>query len=173
MAVTTLCRCWLGSAKTNISAILLRMETKTCTKCHASKPLDAFHLLSHGKKGRHPRCKECRLTQERERYALDPQRQMQRPNRSRSVALRYERKRKYGITEEQMQARLAAQKNLCAICKFPLPLCVDHCHTSSLVRGLLCSSCNIGLGHFKDDPVRLQAAIEYLEGWQSGNAAAC
>ncbi len=40
---------------------------------------------------------------------------------------------------------------------------MDHCHESGRFRGWLCSACNSALGHAKDSPHHLQAAIAYLE----------
>lgn len=80
----------------------------------------------------------------------------------------YYRLKRYGITEEQYQQMLADQGNACAICETPftegVKVCVDHCHDKKHVRGILCDPCNRGLGAFRDDPDRLQNAINYLDG---------
>lgn len=46
----------------------------------------------------------------------------------------------------------------------PKRLAIDHCHDTGKVRGLLCMSCNIGLGAFKDVPELLFVAYLYLKG---------
>lgn len=80
-------------------------------------------------------------------------------------------KRKYGITIEDFKAMLCSQEGVCAICKeFETvkengrvrALHVDHCHDTGKVRGLLCDSCNRGLGKFKDNPDLLDKAAQYL-----------
>lgn len=77
---------------------------------------------------------------------------------------RAKRYKGYGISDEDYQALLARQGGLCGICrKKKRPLCVDHCHVTGKVRGLLCHKCNLGLGHYDDDPVLTRAATSYLE----------
>lgn len=71
--------------------------------------------------------------------------------------------KKYGITTEDHEQMLKEQGGACAICKEVGPLVVDHCHQTTVVRGLLCSHCNLGLGHFKDNAGTLRAAANYLE----------
>ena len=77
-------------------------------------------------------------------------------------------KQKYGITLEQYQNLLDKQQNRCAICKIDKNLtrkrfCVDHCHITGTVRGLLCTPCNTLLGRSKDNIELLTSAISYLK----------
>lgn len=76
-------------------------------------------------------------------------------------------KRIYGITIKEYYKMLEDQGGGCAVCgKTPgengRRLAVDHDHETGEVRGLLCSSCNTGLGNFKDDPQLLESAMYYL-----------
>jgi hypothetical protein len=40
---------------------------------------------------------------------------------------------------------------------------LDHDHSTGKVRGILCRSCNLLLGHAKESPARLRGAANYLE----------
>ena len=75
----------------------------------------------------------------------------------------YRRERRYGLTEERYTAILKNQNNLCAVCKKKPPTDVDHNRKNGHFRGLLCRSCNLGLGMFADDPSLMRLAIVYLK----------
>lgn len=73
--------------------------------------------------------------------------------------------RKFGLTVDQYRAL----GDVCAICGHPPSgsprekrLFVDHDHTTGLVRGVLCNTCNVGLANFKDSAALLACAIAYL-----------
>lgn len=74
-------------------------------------------------------------------------------------------------TEREYLDRIAAQDGACRICCLPLDLGVrkglrspvfDHCHSTGQGRGIICLGCNTAIGYMSDDPVRLEAAAEYL-----------
>jgi hypothetical protein len=77
--------------------------------------------------------------------------------------------RRYGITPEDYDERLASQGGRCAICRTTEPsgkansyFHVDHDHETGVVRGLLCGRCNGALGLFGDDVANLLRAADYL-----------
>lgn len=85
------------------------------------------------------------------------------PEKVREYTRNYRLRKVYGLTVEEYEARLKAQKNRCAICQKKLTRPnLDHCHKTGKVRGFLCTSCNNGLGAFKDKPDLLMRAAEYL-----------
>lgn len=76
--------------------------------------------------------------------------------------------KRYGITIQVYNAILHSQNGCCAICGTTRclsgnNLCVDHCHKTGRVRGLLCRKCNSGIGQLEDSTALLKKAIEYIE----------
>lgn len=74
---------------------------------------------------------------------------------------------KWDLTDVEYDDLLYRQNYCCAICHQPPtngePLAIDHDHRTGRIRGLLCPSCNKGLGFFRDNPNILASAIRYLE----------
>jgi len=86
------------------------------------------------------------------------------------------RKYTYGLTNEEFEGLKNDQSHKCEICGIDFEElnrepCVDHDHTLEIngkvtpqsIRGLLCASCNSGLGYFKDDIHILLSAATYIE----------
>jgi len=68
----------------------------------------------------------------------------------------------YGLTLEEYLRLCELQRHRCKICdKRVAKLCVDHKEKGSF-RGLLCNTCNVGLGMFSDSVTHLESAIRYL-----------
>lgn len=123
------------------------MSEKTCPGCEQTLPRGSFSKDISRWDGLSCRCKKCRVRATRE------------------SSRRFHLKRAYGISLEQFNQLKAFQKERCAICGdvFGENCYVDHCHTTGAVRGLLCPSCNSGLGLFSDNLSRLKKAANYLQ----------
>lgn len=96
---------------------------------------------------------------------MTPQGAKQKPRKIRQRE--YDLFRQYGISLSFYDDLFSVQFGKCKICNLETPgkpLHVDHCHTTGKVRGLLCTTCNRGLGHFKDNITNLEKAILYLKG---------
>jgi hypothetical protein len=140
----------------------IHIEGKPCPCCGETKPAADFAVRKTGRPGHLvAHCKACNLQKQKVRKRRDP-----------TIYERVERrsklKRQYNLSLEEYDAMFEAQGFACAICKTTTPgartkhFHVDHCHTTGVVRGLLCHKCNRGIGLFDDNPDRVSQALAYL-----------
>lgn len=138
------------------------MKSFRPASCHTEKPHHAKGL-----------CAVCYAEQRRESIR---QWKVRNRERVRTTQRAYERslpsevlahwrlRKKYGISFADYTALLQGQGGVCAICGKPpkaVRLCVDHCHVTGKVRGLLCRNCNHNLSVFDNKP-RFRRILEYL-----------
>jgi len=119
---------------------------KYCPRCSQWRPVGAFGNHKSRPDGLRYECKDCT----RVRSTLD----------------------KYGLTVARYDEMVEAQGGACAICSTPCTtFVVDHDHDccpgqttcGKCVRGLLCGTCNSGIGLLKDSSDVLRKAAAYLE----------
>jgi hypothetical protein len=125
---------------------------KRCTVCGETKDISEF--ASAGKSKKRAQCKPCLARKKREYYKKNPDKARRRN------LMTY-----YGLTVEQREQMAIDRDFRCDMCKRQFSddeLCVDHCHDTNKVRGLLCTNCNLTLGHAHDDVQTLQNGINYL-----------
>lgn len=139
-------------------------QTKQCLECGAVRNIAEFPKNKRYKYGVIGHCWPCHY--DRHNAASKKYRDTENGRRR---AVSWDLKTKYGITIEQYEAMLESQGGVCAVCSKPDPggqrLGVDHCHATGQLRALLCTLCNRGIGHFLDDPSRLEQAAAYLRRW--------
>ncbi|MDX6744276.1 endonuclease domain-containing protein [Actinocorallia sp. A-T 12471] len=126
---------------------------KYCPACQEIQPVANFGKNRAARSGLTAYCLPCHNRISRENV-------VKRHGSTRDFHL----KRRYGVTSAGVRSIVARQGGVCAICRRPEPDHVDHCHWTSMVRGVLCFTCNGALGQFDDDPWRLRQAALYLEG---------
>ena len=123
------------------------MKTGKCRRCGKITPVDQFPIREDGRKTH--LCYPCQAELKLERRTARRARKLQ-------IKLKVDPK----LYEKLFQR----QYGLCAICSNPAQqtLHMDHDHETGVLRGLLCSTCNTGLGMFKDDVDLLHRAALYL-----------
>lgn len=136
--------------------------------CGRTLPLGEFPRRPENRLGVAKKCKKCWSEYSREWNKKNPDKYVNS-----------HLQRNYGITLDDYNVILASQHGVCAICGeipegprnqrrgahliFKARLVVDHDHATGKVRGLLCSTCNTGIGALKDDPATIRSALAYLE----------
>ncbi len=149
-----------------LTSYVKSMGSKTCARCKVEKPLSEYHNRRQTKDGRHYACKECRKEETVTRAPqISKYNQKYHKEKYLLVKKKHALQYKYGMSMEEYNALRTSQNGVCAICKQPdtKMLSVDHNHFTGQIRGLLCDPCNRGLGFFRDSPVRLEAACNYLK----------
>lgn len=143
---------------TSVSQPPLFTFEKRCGRCDDIQPFESFHRSNRNAAGLAYFCKRCLNDMQREKYAKSGVMR----ERARFAHIR----KTYGMTREQYEAMLEDQGGVCAVCgRLPSQVhdwSIDHDHQTGAVRGILCSTCNSGLGHFKDDPELCELAAAYL-----------
>lgn len=148
--------------------------TKYCYTCGEYRDLTEFHNTKRTKDGKQSRCVYCVSEYHQQYYVKNKNaikvktsewhtNNKEKYKQSRKIGKLQSR---YGISIDTYNTILVAQKGLCAICKFPPNeeenLCVDHCHETNKIRGLLCKPCNLLIGNANNDVARLLSAVHYL-----------
>ena len=119
---------------------------KTCNSCGKEKSYSEYYKYKTNRDGYMAICKECHLQNGKDQHLM----------------------RQFGITRADYDAMYVAQNGSCACCgkhqvELNVTLAVDHCHNTGQVRGLLCGSCNRGIGLLGDNLEGVHNALKYLE----------
>ncbi len=163
----------------------MAVTLKTCLRCEEKKELNEFGKDKYKEDGRCIYCRTCIREKGITYYAshkeLCTQATVKWREKNRERYLAYHRKESkesqrvrrhryadFGITIEDYDDMYIQQGGCCATCgihqsELDSRLAVDHCHDTSVVRGLLCKRCNQGIGLFNDDTELFGNIIKYLE----------
>ena len=138
--------------------------TKVCTKCKIEKDITNFN--SRGGSQKHlykSRCKEC-LNNFNQKWRLENMDKV-RVYRAKDKWTLKKRTSRLGMTVDEFWNMYESQEGKCAICLQDIAAensAIDHNHDSGKIRGILCKSCNRGIGLLKDEAQVLNRAYKYL-----------
>ena len=120
---------------------------KKCSLCQKVKLISEFKKNKKSKGGRVNQCRAC-------------SREYARLNKDRSKIVRA--MRNYNITEQEATELYTI--TTCGICgEAKEKMCIDHCHDTGKIRGILCNECNAGIGMLKDNAELLRRGVVWLE----------
>lgn len=130
-----------------VSGELRLPSEKACYRCNRTKSADCFNVVYTTKDGLSNWCKQC----------------------TSEWTTKSNKRRKYGMDDKAIIAMLGSQGDQCPICLRRIVFGerknnfhIDHDHETGAIRGILCETCNPGLGKLNDDPARLAMGVAYL-----------
>ncbi|MBS7741455.1 endonuclease domain-containing protein [Chelatococcus sp. HY11] len=136
---------------------------KVCCSCKLQHPLEAFSRKAASPDGRHSKCKACHNAYVKSVwYPANREKQVRssnkwkRDNPDRVIANRLR------VPVSQVINAKSRSGGCCEACGARSPLVVDHCHETSVVRGILCSPCNVAIGMLGDKPLAVKERIQLI-----------
>lgn len=146
---------------------------KACKGCDRRLPVSAYSFKNQEINLRQAHCRQCVSSRSKagrpEALIRERAWALANPLKAKLKHHREGLRKNYGLTPADYNEMLKKQNGKCAICGVDSPgrkngtnFYVDHCHATGLVRGLLCHSCNLGIGHLKDDVRLVESALQYL-----------
>jgi len=142
--------------------VVVMPSEKKCNRCGEVKLASLFYRHKRMKDGLFGHCIECHKS-------YGKKWETENKEKRKATHIRSHLMRTYGVSVEEYDQLRLEQNYCCKICGKHEDdvqhgrLCVDHCHTTGAVRGLLCKKCNSAIGLLGDDTAILSAAIEYLQ----------
>ena len=147
-------------------------RVKRCSKCKKEKPITEFYKNRVRKDGYKQYCKVCCSILDKEYRKQNPEkyRQIRRTSYIKHMTpnkrFNYRLKGVYGLSRLEFDEMYDKQKGKCKLCdkeiQVGISVHIDHNHKNNKIRGLLCGKCNLGLGHFYDNPAVLSKASKYI-----------
>lgn len=79
-------------------------------------------------------------------------------------------RRRFGLSPEEYDAKLASQNNICVLCKLPFDILqpalkpvLDHNHETGELRKFIHNRCNSAIGLLNDSSEMCRLAADYIE----------
>lgn len=127
--------------------------SKICGKCKEEKLISEYYKMrGEGlrKSDYNSFCKYCHNRR-------SPKEQVMQRNAKARI------KREFGLSIEEYRQYFEDADYKCSVCDSKHKLVLDHCHSTGIIRGVLCHNCNTALGHVKDNILILKGLINFLE----------
>ena len=142
------------------------LTERRCSRCKATKPVSEFNRYADPSAPLsgwrfYAWCRGCSRQQSAAYGSANKPRRNERlrewrkanPEKARALDRRRRLKR-YGLTEQDVDAMSAAQGGRCLLCRRKGELVIDHDHATGRVRGLICGQCNVLIGWLERVGVR-------------------
>lgn len=142
------------------------VEEKVCSACDKVLPYSAFSKKASAKDGHSSKCKSCHNLYVRTVwYPKNTSKHLESvKNYKKSNPLRV-KAWGLGVSYEEVAELFNSEDPVCQVCGSKENICIDHCHKTQVVRGLLCRNCNTAIGMLGDDPITVMPKLDTIRNY--------